>query len=904
MSKQVLINQIQDSSGNRFGQVSRPDDLMHAQEFSREHAESITRDYLTGDADVPQIAGFNYVLDGGLQLHVNAPGRIYGTTGKLFEMLDAEDVQINLSVANQTLARFDLIYALLEEDAAAAEEFRPFVRLRSQTELANGVVPYPPSQFNQPTELHNRATVMVRAGTAALAPVAPVVNANEVPLYLVRVNAGATQLRDTDVSDLRAAVRSLLSVSRRVDELTSRLNAFLQTTRTVNARDVLIGGGAGDYVGRTLQQYISDVVSASSENVDGLLRPEITTASGKLGSTRQSNVVDVPVFSQVVFGDRAYSLSPSRFDPSFGTNPRYANKSSTTEKTSTELPFSLGMITEVDTDGVGDFTRRTETLPVARTNAACAAINNRYVHIFGGTSQSGSALGDWLVYDTLADAFVERAFIGDIPPSSNRPFMVSLEGDTSRALLLATTTPQGQSRWFLIDPVTRQSEEIDGAPQGKFFIGDAVQVAVVFIIAVAADGSKTYWTYNGGFTQVTTTGQTPTCLFEHAAGCYYRENQFVLFENDPNVLASGRTYIFDYPSLTWSRLHFAQAHGGTESAQQPLSVFRIANVMGRPMIVGGGGASALVDDSTAWELTPEDGSGWRAIPTHLPLVRAVGFTSLLDDYAPRGRAFIFGGLNALLNTSDDVYAFARGGIVETSFNGQTAITLGADATFARFLIPDVVLSFEPIYLFVALSGNLPRGSVKLEYSFDGGQTFTEFAAEHYYKGLPADGATTRKLRMTLYRQGTARPVLAKMNEFLQSVDAAFQVVCRYDYIIAGTRYLYMDRQGNLTLEMSALPSTAKKCLLSRLTSTEVQDFINRRTIHVKYRGTQAGGVTPTFYNEIPVEPRFINAYKVKSDGTLADLTEPLVQFDQVANNQSILIAGLSNGESYVLEIGA
>lgn len=899
MSKQVLINQIQDSSGNRFGQVSRPDDLMHAQEFSREHAESITRDYLSGGADVPQIAGFNYVLDGGLQVHVNAPGRIYGTDGKLFEMLEAKDVQINLSAANQTLARFDLIYALLEEDAAAAEEFRPFVRLRSQTELANGVVPYPPSQFNQPTELHNRATVMVRAGTAALAPVAPVVNANEVPLYLMRVNAGATQLRDTDVSDLRAAVRSLISVSRRVDELTSRLNAFLQTTRTVNARDVLIGGGAGDYVGRTLQQYISDVVSASSENVDGLLRPEITTASGKLGSTRQGEVVDVPVISQVVFGDRAYSLSPARFSRASGTNPRYFNKSSTTEKTSTELPFSLGMITEIDTDGVGDFARRIGTLPVARMNAACAA-DSRYVYIFGGTGQSGSALGDWLVYDTLADTFVERAFIGDTPPSSNRPFMVSVEGDTSRQLLLATTTPQGQSRWFLIDPVTRQSEEISGAPQGRFFIADAIRVETVFIIAVAADGSKTYWTYNVGFTQVTTTGQTPTCLFEHAAGCYYRENQFVLFENDPGVLASGRTYVFDYPSLTWSRLRFAQAYGGTESSQQSLSSFRMTNVTGRPMIVGGG------SDSTAWELTPGEGSsGWRMIPTQLPLVRAVGFASLLDYGVPRGRGFIFGGLNALLNTSDDVYAFARGGIVETTFEGQTALTLGADASFASFLIPDLTLSFDPLYLFVALVGDLPRGSVKLEYSFDGGRTFIEFTTETYYNGFPVSNVAgtqtrTRTLKITLYHQGAVRPVLAKLNEFMQSIDAAFQVVLRYDFLNGlGTRYLCMDRHGYVTLEMGAQPSTEKKCLLSKLTPTEVQDFINQRSIHIKYRGTQANGVTPVFKNEIPATPKVVNAYKVKADGTLADLADPLVQF-----GTDIMITGLANGESYVLEIGA
>lgn len=210
MSKKTYVVAIQPNppDGPVFGRVSDPTEFQTAQNFAHAHIETVTKDLLMTGALTPLVSGFTYGLSGGLKLTIQV-GHVFDLDGFYYE---SEVTEVTHNAAHATLPRVDLVYALLEKDAPAKSEYRPFRQLRTQAELEAGVPDYTPTQVNTPTELHTRATVAVRAGVPDANPVAPAPNANEVPLYYVRVNAAAVALIAGNVTDARNLLRSFLQL--------------------------------------------------------------------------------------------------------------------------------------------------------------------------------------------------------------------------------------------------------------------------------------------------------------------------------------------------------------------------------------------------------------------------------------------------------------------------------------------------------------------------------------------------------------------------------------------------------------------------------------------------------------------------------------------------------------------
>ncbi len=228
MSRKILVQQIQpDPQGPVYGRVSDPIEFMNSQDYAHEHTELISRDLLMAGASEAVVGGFGYSLSGGLGLEI-AEGHAVDPNGLSFQTLPVgESTDMTLDAADPALPRIDLIYATLETDADAEIEFRPYVRLRTQMELEEGVPQYAPEQFNQPTERHNRARVFVKKGVPDANPVAPIANSNEVPLFQVRVEAGAVNLTDPKVTDVRNLSRSLSAVWSYLDQLDTNFSEMV-----------------------------------------------------------------------------------------------------------------------------------------------------------------------------------------------------------------------------------------------------------------------------------------------------------------------------------------------------------------------------------------------------------------------------------------------------------------------------------------------------------------------------------------------------------------------------------------------------------------------------------------------------------------------------------------------------
>lgn len=238
MSKIVLIQQQQPNppNGPYFGRVSDPAEFMNMQVFAHEHTEGVVKDFLMPGATGPLVgSGFDYTLPGGLGVSV-AAGRAVKPDGKSYDTLPLGQASVvTMAVADPTLPRIDLVYALLETAANAAPVFKPFVQLRTQAQLEAGVEAYPPSQLSVPAEQYNRATIQVRTGTPNANPAAPAVGANEVALYNVRVNAGAVVLNAGHVTDVRSKARSLFNAWVGIDAI-NQSPAILNLSEAIDDR--------------------------------------------------------------------------------------------------------------------------------------------------------------------------------------------------------------------------------------------------------------------------------------------------------------------------------------------------------------------------------------------------------------------------------------------------------------------------------------------------------------------------------------------------------------------------------------------------------------------------------------------------------------------------------------------
>lgn len=232
MSKKVYVLSVQpEEDGPVFGRVMDPTAIQSLQDYSHGHISQVVKDLLVAGAPGAQVAGFAATVAGGLDVSV-ATGAVVDANGISYESPDLASV-VTLAAAHVTLPRIDLIVATLEVDAPAESELVAFRQLRTQTELEAGTDPYVPTQFNQPRELHTRATITVKTGVPNVAPAAPVAGVGEVPLWRVAVAAADTVLAGGDLTDVRVLMKSLYQV---VEDVTALLAAIVNISETIDDR--------------------------------------------------------------------------------------------------------------------------------------------------------------------------------------------------------------------------------------------------------------------------------------------------------------------------------------------------------------------------------------------------------------------------------------------------------------------------------------------------------------------------------------------------------------------------------------------------------------------------------------------------------------------------------------------
>lgn len=217
MSKSVNIQTLQPVvNGPIYGQKARTQDFKNVQIFAHKHIENVTQDFI---GDEKSVTGFNYTLGGGntRQINILAPGRAYDADGIQYDF--ETDTTLTIQAADAVHPRLDIIVAVMEKDVSAASEAIPFARIRTQAELEQNVSPFIPTQFNNPSQKNNTATVRVITGVATSIPVAPAPGANEVLLYQVSVAANSVSVVDADITDKRPIVKTLRELTTLLDEV-------------------------------------------------------------------------------------------------------------------------------------------------------------------------------------------------------------------------------------------------------------------------------------------------------------------------------------------------------------------------------------------------------------------------------------------------------------------------------------------------------------------------------------------------------------------------------------------------------------------------------------------------------------------------------------------------------------
>lgn len=224
MPRKVSFNSQQpDPQGPTFGKVARPLDLQHLQNYMVAVVQSAIKDLLTAGGSGPVVTGLAATLTGNLGLSI-ATGRVFDLNGVIY---DAEAATpLALQAASPAQPRIDVIYATLEVDAPAVEEYAPYRRLPTDAERLAGTI-FPNTQVLAPQEFWTRAVLAVHTGTPAANPQVPAVNAGEVALWRVHVAANQTVLQQGDLTDVRVLATSLGATVADLATLTALYNAFV-----------------------------------------------------------------------------------------------------------------------------------------------------------------------------------------------------------------------------------------------------------------------------------------------------------------------------------------------------------------------------------------------------------------------------------------------------------------------------------------------------------------------------------------------------------------------------------------------------------------------------------------------------------------------------------------------------
>ncbi len=463
----------------------------------------------------------------------------------------------------------------------------------------------------------------------------------------------------------------------------------------------------------------------------------------------------------------------------------------------------------------------------------------------------------------------------------------------------------------------------------------------VFILALQnatpwGDHSPDCWEYDTAthtFTEIGTSGAVPACPIDKVAGCILKDGKYLLLSY---IYASnfgvppeyGVTTIFDRATSSWTYLSgvTAPAHGDTYASQTGLANFRLANVHGRPLLVGDN-----VPNAKVWEFKTDalGNYSWSGSNATFPPVTSPGFCSTLGgDSLPTGKAMLFGGWNAtpvvitggggrgdvflsIPQTADyRIFSSVQSGLIAVTYNGVAGISLSSGSSFAVFEIPVYNGTFDVAAYRASFAGRYIASNLKVEVSFDNGGHWHEILPDSTFTVTDSDNPAVRRMRVTMYNSITNPPILTKLTEALDEDGGEIEdrLIIRYDAPDT-VQALYIDRFGMITLSDTIEPSTPLKAIIHKVTpngssAPTIKNYINRRKPHIKYSNTRVSGggaaASQQFDNELAVPVRYVDSrVQTVSTGVLYKNPEPTVDFDADA----IAVADVANdGDTWIVEL--
>lgn len=926
--KQQIVQTLA-SGGNNYGQVSHPDDLMKAQEFGSERISGLLVDFVNNTKN-HEITGCTYELGAGnaFNITIKKPGRITTKDGTTYDLLADPDVTLGFAEADDELPRLDLVVGVLEDAVDAAVGLIPFVRLRTEDEVAASAPPYPPQNQNAPRERHWRIVPQIKTGTPAPEPSIPTFATNEVPLYLVAIAPGAAAIRPEDVLDRREVIDTVRTLNEivadnRID--IARLLDRITAVERIAGQPIDLSHVFGQI--RTLGDILADL----QRQLDALREvPEIIYPRPKVPLTDKASsqipstgilvssvpTVQMEIGAKVMFGNAEVPLLPQRFKDNT-LNARYVKITGGSANVSLSSNMTLEDVTQIAADGFTDFVQTASSFPSNRARPACAARNGQFVEVFAGlASDNFSALSDWYTYDRINDTLTARSPSISLP-TTERPAAFSY-GDGTHVLLICGTGSDSTPQVFKINCTTGAVTEITSTPlpQGMQFFGDLVSAGKIIVVAVkkTVSGYETkffeFSTSTNTFAELGVTGSVPDLILDHADACFYEPDKLLLVSFTPGVSSSGKTYMFDRTTLVWTELNIPSPFGGSPAVQLPLSRFRLANVNGRPLLVGGL-LTKDTDSSKAkiWELTPKaieastifSQASWRSWDATFAPVQDPGFCSTLGaTNLPTGLAFFFGGHGKYSDARSRIYASQQGGLIATTLDGDAAITIADTSSYAQFTIDPYTASWDVAAYLMSFAGDWHKGNLKAEVSFDNGAHWHTVTPDETFNVTDSDNPGHRLLRITLYNLKSSKPVLKKLTEVFDqdsADDLESRIVIHYN-APAISKALYLNRDGSVELSSIIEPSNADKCLIHKVTPLTsaapiLKNYINRKG-HIKYEGD---ATDPTFNNELAVPVRYVHVIGVTDEGRYYKFAEPVVEFDA-----EVELTGLLVDETWIVEL--
>jgi hypothetical protein len=896
--------------------------------------------FLPGGSD--GVFGGNYTLGAGLSINIAPFLTAYRLTdGVSFDLMSSLPVTLTLQPADGWHPRIDLIVAIEQEQVPSVIETRHY-RVS------------PPIPGNQEgdlqvaTQLWDQLQLQVVTGTPAVSPTQPALPANAILLYAITVPPNALQLVQTNIADMRRTVLCQEAQDQILTLLQNEVNSLLANQPPYPASEVLIGPGAGYLSGDTAQAAFALLAQLSdTQFYDPLIFPQTLTSDGRLGSIGNVDtdgitpVVDTPPGLQVEFSNVIQNVNQTAIPAS--ANPRLVNVSEeagTQSYPNNVSPLTLANVLNVIANGPGSWVQANGSLPAPREFNAAAARDGRYIENFGGTSPTQASLSDWFTYDTLAGQCTSQTLTGAIPPPSARPFMAPC-GDGINILLGCPTGQPGvlgqtPVEWFIVNTSTWVSTSIGGGPSaagGTYpyywaFCGDLVQPNAILVFTQSGS-PNTYWSFtwsagptvDGVFTKLNVNGQQPSLQWESSDACLYQSGTMVEFETSSGGSNVGNaTYLFNYRTSTWNKQSISSPANLFADDTQFFDYFRMRNFGGLPTVAQGTDESGGTGQVTGyWQLTPGMPPSWAGQRGNLPHKWLGAMASLIANGLPQGQGFVFGGSAQSGGGSPgttDIWTFTSGGIIVTTYGGQTGLTLapGVDTASIQFTNFQVPLAQAITTYLISLFGYLPPGTVQIAITLNGGAGPPQGIIKDVVTTVTNSSAPAiRTLTITLTGSGSIVPILTGFSELFEIVGGPGLTGAYLRYNAQNvTTALYINRDGSMDFSTSINPSVAGTAILLKTTwngsgvAPGVKNYVNMRRFRLEYTGTKGSG-TPQVNYDGSRSPAFVYPRGIaggqyvdqvgSNTGVIYRLPTPTVAFDA-----TVSINGLQNSaDGYELE---